>query len=104
MKLVPIGYSLHISNNFKGIYLEQGHASIIDCNISRNTLTGISAISPDNSFLNLQESDLVSNGTFQLEMPDVRSAAYMNSVAKNNNFASDGMGRYRSAFFVQQKI
>jgi len=89
-----------IAPGHSGIYLEQGNISILDCNISRNTLTGISAISPDKSLLNLQGSDLVSNGTFQLEMPDVGSAAYMNSVTKNNNLASDGTGRYRSVFFV----
>jgi len=90
-----------IAAGHSGIYLEQGHASIIDCNVSRNSLTGVSAISRDNSLLNLQDSDLVSNGTFQLEMPDLRSAAYMNSVTVNNNFASDGTGRYRSEFFVE---
>jgi hypothetical protein len=88
-------------NYFKGIYLEQGHASIIDCNVSRNTLTGISAISRDNALLSLKESDLVSNGTFQLEMPDVGSATHRNSVTVNNNLASSGRGRYRSALLAE---
>ena len=42
--------------HLEGIYLEQGDASIIDCNISRNSLTGISAISPDNAVMTLKES------------------------------------------------
>lgn len=90
-----------IAAGHSGIYLEQGHASIVDCNISRNTLTGISAISPDNALLSLQESDLVSNGTFQLEMPEVGSTAHRNSVTVNNNLASSGRGRFRSAFLVE---
>jgi len=90
-----------IAAGHSGIYLEQGRASIIDCNISRNTLTGISAISPDNALLSLQESDLVSNGTFQLEMPDVGTAAHRNSVTINNTLASSGKARSRSVFLVE---
>lgn len=90
-----------IGAGHSGIYLEQGHASIVDCNISRNTLTGISAISRDNALLSLQESDLVSNGTFQLEMPDVGSATHRNSVTINNNLASSGRGRYRSVLLAE---
>lgn len=89
-----------IAAGHSGIYLEQGRASILDCNISRNTLTGISAISASNALLSLQESDLVSNGTFQLEMPDVGTTAYRNSVTLNNNLASSGRGRSRSGFVV----
>jgi len=88
-----------ISAGHSGIYLEQGHASITDCNISRNTLTGISAISPDNAILTLEESDLFSNGTFQLEMPAFGSVAFRNSVTTNNTLASSGEGRSRSILF-----
>ncbi len=87
--------------NFLGLYLEQGNATIIDCNISSNTLTGISAISPDNSILNLQESDLISNGTFQLEMPAIGSTAHRNSVTANNTLASSGIGRSRSVLLLE---
>jgi len=90
-----------IAAGHSGIYLEQGNVSITDCNISRNTLTGISAISPDNALLSLQESDLVSNGTFQLEMPDARTASHRNSVVINNTLASSGRGRSRSVFLVE---
>ncbi len=81
--------------------MEQGDASIIDCNISRNTLTGVSAISPDNAILNLQESDLISNGTFQLEMPTFGSAAHRNSVTTNNTMESTGIGRSRSMLMLE---
>lgn len=90
-----------IASGHSGIYLEQGHASIIDCNISRNTLTGISAINPDKALLNLQSSDLVSNGTFQLEMPDIGSVSHRNSVTINNTFASFGSGRSRSILLAE---
>ena len=81
--------------------MEQGHVTINDCNISSNTLTGISVINPDNALITLQESDLVSNGTFQLELPRLGSVSHNNSVSTNNNIASDGIGRSRSGFVVQ---
>eukprot|EP00533_Pseudo-nitzschia_delicatissima_P014439 CAMPEP_0197277028 /NCGR_PEP_ID=MMETSP1432-20130617/16398_1 /TAXON_ID=44447 /ORGANISM="Pseudo-nitzschia delicatissima, Strain UNC1205" /LENGTH=521 /DNA_ID=CAMNT_0042743173 /DNA_START=235 /DNA_END=1800 /DNA_ORIENTATION=+ len=90
-----------ISAGHSGLYLEQGDASIIDCNISRNTLTGVSAISPDNAILNLQESELISNGTFQLEMPAFGSAAHRNSVTTNNTMESSGIGRSRSMLMLE---
>jgi hypothetical protein len=79
--------------------LESGHATITNCNISRNVLTGISAISPENAVLVLQGSDLVSNGTFQLEMPAIGTAAYRKSVVVDNNLASNGAGNPRSGLF-----
>ena len=81
--------------------MEQGRVSIIDCNISRNSLTGISAISPDNALLSLQESDLVSNGTIQLELPAIGTESHRNSVTANNNLAFSGMGRSRSGLIVE---
>ena len=81
--------------------MESGNAWIVDCNISNNTLTGISAISPDSATLNLQDSDLISNGTFQLEMPAIGSIAHRNSVTTNNNLASSGMGRSRSMISLE---
>eukprot|EP00536_Pseudo-nitzschia_multiseries_P004865 jgi/Psemu1/189161/e_gw1.85.40.1 len=90
-----------IAPGHSGIYMEQGHATIRDCNISGNTLTGISVVSPDNALITLQESDLVSNGTFQLELPGVGTASHRNSVSVNNNLASSGMGRIRSGFVVE---
>mmetsp|Transcript_89729 Transcript_89729/g.134483 ORF Transcript_89729/g.134483 Transcript_89729/m.134483 type:complete len:301 (+) Transcript_89729:2-904(+) len=85
-----------IARGHSGIYLEQGHAHIKDCNISRNSLTGISAVSPDNAILNLEESDLVSNGTFQLEMPAAGTNAFRHSSTQNNNMAPAGLARARS--------
>jgi len=85
-----------IARGHSGVYLEQGHATISDCNISRNALTGISAVSPDNAILDLQESELISNGSFQLEMPGVGSLAHSRSTTHNNILASTGQPRTRS--------
>lgn len=85
-----------IARGHSGVYLEQGHASIVDCNISQNSLTGISVVSPDNAILNLEESDLVSNGSFQLELPAIGTVSYSNSITSNNTMASSGLPRSRS--------
>ena len=58
-----------IGRGHSGVYLEQGTAVIRDCNISRNSLTGISAVSLNNTSLKLEQSDLIANGAGQLEMP-----------------------------------
>jgi hypothetical protein len=85
-----------IARGHSGVYLEQGHASIVDCNISQNSLTGISAVSPDNAILTLAESELVSNGSFQLELPAVGTVAHTRSSTSNNTMASIGLPRSRS--------
>ena len=85
-----------IARGHSGVYLEQGHATIFDCNISQNSLTGISAVSPDNAFLNLEASELVSNGSFQLELPAAGTVAHTRSITVNNTLASFGLPRSRS--------
>ena len=86
-----------IARGHSGIYLEQGTARIHDCNISRNSLTGISAISASNAVLSLEASDLVANGGVQLEMPPNGSVARRRSWARDNNMAVEGFGRSRSS-------
>jgi hypothetical protein len=98
------GNSLHrrgIARGHSGIYLEQGRADIKNCNVSKNSLTGISAVSPDNAFLNLSMSDLVANGTYQLEMPAVGTVAHRESVTQNNNLATVGRARSRSGLVIE---
>jgi len=85
-----------IARGHSGVYLEQGHASIVDCNISQNCLTGISAVSPENAILNLERSELVSNGSFQLEMPAVGTPAHSRSITINNTLSAIGLPRSRS--------
>ena len=85
-----------IARGHSGVYIEQGYASIVDCSISQNSLTGISAVSPDNAVLDLQGSELVANGTFQLEMPGVGSLAHSRSTTSNNTLSITGLPRARS--------
>jgi hypothetical protein len=85
-----------IQRGHSGIYLEQGQAVIRDCNISRNSLTGISAVSQDNAVLDLSESDLVANGAQQLEMPPNGSLSRRRSFTRDNNMAASGFSRSRS--------
>lgn len=93
------GNMLHrrgIARGHSGVYLEQGHAHILNCSISRNSLTGISAVSPENAILDLQDSELVSNGSFQLEMPGVGSFSHSRSTSLNNTLSATGFPRARS--------
>lgn len=87
-----------ITRGHSGVYLEQGQASLTDCNISNNSLTGISAVSKQNAFLRLEESDLVGNGTLQLDMPPEGTRSRSRSITKNNNMSADGYARPRSGF------
>ena len=82
-----------IARNHSGIYLEQGVAEILDCNVSNNTLTGITAVSTDNATLLLRDSDLQGNGSFQLEIPS-RNARGI--TMQQNRLESSGTGRIRA--------
>jgi len=90
-----------IARGHSGIYLEQGSTTIYNCNISRNSLTGISAVSAENAFLDLRESDLVENGSVQLEMPFHGSITRRRSIIENNIISSRGVGRVRSNILTQ---
>jgi hypothetical protein len=85
-----------IARGHSGIYLEQGLAQITHSNISQNSLTGISAVNPANAILHLIESDLVSNGAFQLEMPDIGTTAQRQSITRNVHLSASGLSRPRS--------
>ncbi|KAL3942681.1 MAG: hypothetical protein SGBAC_003165 [Bacillariaceae sp.] len=85
-----------IARGHSGIYLEQGLAEITNSSISQNSLTGISAVSPVNAILHLSESELVSNGSTQLEMPDIGTQAQRNSCTRDVHLADVGFPRLRS--------
>jgi len=85
-----------VGRGHSGVYLEQGTAKITECNISSNSLTGISAISPDNAILYLEHSDLVSNGSYQVELPPVGTTARQQSITNHNNIAMNGVPTLRS--------
>ena len=86
-----------IARGHSGIYLEQGVAKIIDSSVSNNTLTGISAVSSDNAILELSESELFNNGSFQLELPQAGTAARRRCDVSGNVMASQGHVQLRSA-------
>lgn len=83
-----------IARGHSGIYIEQGVADIFDCNISNNTLTGITVVSTENATLNLRDSDLQGNGSFQLELPS-RNSRGIN--LHRNHLDSSGTGRIRAS-------
>ncbi|KAL7540965.1 hypothetical protein ACHAXR_010524 [Thalassiosira sp. AJA248-18] len=82
-----------IARGHSGVYVEQGLAKIHDCNISGNTLTGISAISTVQARLHIEESDIRANRTDQMELPPAESGR---SVNRNNIIMRLGPGRPRS--------
>jgi len=86
-----------IARGHSGIYLEQGLAEIFDSSISQNCLTGISAVSPVNAILHLSESEFVSNGTIQLDMPDIGTTAHRKSSTREVYTSNSGSPRSRSA-------
>lgn len=60
-----------IARGHSGIYIEQGCATILKSTIGHNSLTGISVVSPQEASLDLQGSELVYNGSYQLEWSSV---------------------------------
>lgn len=85
-----------IARGHSGLYVEQGYARVVDSNVSNNSLTGISAISVDNALLHVENSDLIGNGTLQLEMPPEGSRSFSRSISRNNVTRSRGNPRLRS--------
>lgn len=91
-----------VARGHSGIYLEQGVTKILDSNVSNNSLTGISVVSTDNAFITLEDSDLMLNGTHQLELPQLGSVARQSSVVANNNMAPQGEPRLRSGLIISE--
>jgi len=82
-----------VARGHSGVYVEQGLAKISDCNISRNTLTGVSAISTEQARLHIEGSDVRANRSDQMELPSEDSGRGVN---RNNRISSNGQGRPRS--------
>jgi len=87
-----------VSRGHSGVYIEQGTATIRDCNISKNSLTGISAVSTDHSTLQVEGSCLQSNGSIQVELPPIGSPSRRRSYSRDNTISTNGHGRARSRF------
>jgi hypothetical protein len=93
-----------IARGHSGVYLEQGMAVLNDCNVSHNALTGVSAVSPEHAVLKISNSDLVGNGTLQLEMPADGTTTWRRSSFANNNIDKAGTMRTRSGLYVENII
>jgi hypothetical protein len=78
-----------IARGHSGIYLEQGEAQIRNSTVINNTLTGVSVVSPDNATLQLSQSLLAGNGTFQLELPPTGSASRERCQLNDNTLANE---------------
>lgn len=91
-----------IARGHSGIYLEQGSAHLYNCNVSRNALTGVSAVSPENAVLIVKDSDLVANATDQLEMPPDGSSSRSKSSSVNNRIESRGRMQVRSGLRLEE--
>ena len=79
-----------VARGHSGVYVEQGFAKLRDCNISQNTLTGISAISTEQARLHIEELDIRSNRSDQMELPP---ADLGRGVSWNNSIGSTEQGR-----------
>ena len=86
-----------IGRGHSGVYLEQGVVNLMDCNVSQNSLTGISAVSHHNATIVVENSDLQGNGTLQLELPPTGTQSRGRCVSKNNLISPQGSGRRRSS-------
>jgi len=93
-----------IARGHSGLYLEQGCAVVRDCNISQNSLTGVSAVSQDNAILNMESTDLIANGAMQLEMPPTGTESHSRSLTQNNNVATTGSIRVRSGMVTADMV
>jgi len=82
-----------VARGHSGVYVEQGLATLRDCNVSGNTLTGISAVSTAQARLHIEGSDVRANRSDQMELPPADSGR---SVNRNNVISSGGKGRPRS--------
>jgi hypothetical protein len=57
-----------IVRGHSGIYIDQGIVSITDCNVSRNSSSGIAVISPDQTELTLKKTDILTNGNTPVDI------------------------------------
>jgi hypothetical protein len=57
-----------IAKGHSGIYIDQGVVSITDCNVSQNSASGVSVISPDLTELTLTKTDILTNGNRPIDV------------------------------------
>ena len=92
----------NVTRGHSGIYIEQGIATVRDCNISKNSLTGMSGIHQYKATLQIEDSDFISNGSVQLELPPQGTISRDRSYSRGNNISAfPGHGRPRTRFLKE---
>lgn len=92
-----------VSKGHSGFYLENGHATLTECNITNNSSCGISVSSMD-SRLTLSHSDVVANGhSNQVEVAfgGLSEQNNWNVMGGGNNVAKTGLVKVRSLLGLQ---
>ena len=72
-----------ISRGHSGIYLEQGALKMSSCNVSKNSLTGLSCVSEINCQLQCEDSHVLFNGNGAIDLPGFHSLSYRNCSLSN---------------------
>ena len=85
-----------VSRGHSGFYLENGHATLTECNISNNSSCGISVSSPESRLI-LSHSDVVANG----HSNQVEAAFGSQQLGTGNNVAKTGLVKVRSLLGLQ---
>ena len=85
-----------VSRGHSGFYLENGNATLTDCNITNNSSCGIS-VSSAASRLIMNHSDVVANG----HSNQVEAAAGSQQLGVSNNVAKTGLVKVRSRLGLQ---
>jgi hypothetical protein len=93
-----------IRREHSGICIEQGVVSLTDCNLSLNSASGITIVSPDLTHLTLKKTDLLANfvSPIRLQVDDMDHI----SIDRDSKLASIGSGDWsipRSSILVTER-
>lgn len=58
-----------LARGHSGVYIETGTAIVTNCNVSSNSASGITVISPDEAKLTMESSDVILNGISPVDFP-----------------------------------
>jgi hypothetical protein len=90
-----------IARGHSGIYIEQGIVSVTNCNVSNNSASGLSIISPDQAELRMNRTDVVLNGFNPIDLPIGNTSGV--TVGSNCQVSAMGTAHARSSV-LQRKI
>ena len=85
-----------VSRGHSGFYLENGNATLTECNVTNNSSCGIS-VSSASSRLTMSHTDVVANG----HSNQVEAAAGSQQMGSSNNVAKTGLVKVRSRLGLQ---